>query len=105
MFQTITVNGSSIPSLKPSFKSPAIPLPNAETATLLGLWGIFAAGFVVRPLGALIFGHIGDTVGRNKTLTISIICMALPTVIIGYVSLNLDSYIYIYYNIVTISNI
>ncbi len=44
---------------------------------------MFAAAFVVRPLGALIFGHIGDTQGRNKTLTISIICMAVPTIIIG----------------------
>ena len=42
-----------------------------------------AAGFIVRPLGAIIFGHIGDTYGRNRTLAISIVCMAVPTVIIG----------------------
>ena len=40
-------------------------------------------GFVVRPLGALLFGHIGDTYGRNNTLRIAIICMAVPTVVIG----------------------
>jgi MHS family proline/betaine transporter-like MFS transporter len=49
----------------------------------LSYWGSYAAAFVVRPLGALLFGHIGDTVGRNKTLAISIVCMAIPTVVIG----------------------
>ncbi|GBF92045.1 hypothetical protein Rsub_04392 [Raphidocelis subcapitata] len=49
----------------------------------LSFWGIFAIGFVVRPLGALLFGHIGDTVGRNACLLISILCMAASTVLIG----------------------
>lgn len=53
------------------------------TAQALAYWGVYAAAFVVRPIGALIFGHIGDTLGRNRTLTISIVCMAIPTVIIG----------------------
>ncbi len=38
---------------------------------------MYAVGFVVRPLGALIFGHIGDTWGRNTTLRIAIVCMAV----------------------------
>lgn len=45
--------------------------------------GVFAAAFVVRPLGGLMFGHIGDTWGRNKSLTIAIFCMAIPTTVIG----------------------
>lgn len=34
-------------------------------------------GFIVRPLGALVFGYIGDKYGRNRTLTIAIVCMAV----------------------------
>ena len=33
-------------------------------------------GFIVRPLGALIFGYIGDKYGRNRTLTIAIVCVS-----------------------------
>jgi len=47
------------------------------------LWGVFAAGFVVRPIGAIIFGHVGDMVGRKLSLMVSITAMALPTVLIG----------------------
>jgi MFS family permease len=44
---------------------------------------VFAAGFVVRPLGALLFGHVGDKTGRNKSLTMSIFVIAVATTIIG----------------------
>ena len=54
--------------------------PNAQALTY---WGVYAATFVVRPVSALIFGHSGGTLGRNRTLTISIICMSIPTVVIG----------------------
>lgn len=44
---------------------------------------IFAIGFLMRPLGGIIFGHIGDILGRKISLTISIIGMGISTLIIG----------------------
>lgn len=46
-------------------------------------FGAFAAGFLMRPVGALIFGHLGDRYGRKRALLISIFLMTLPTLIIG----------------------
>lgn len=42
-----------------------------------------AVGFVTRPVGALAFGHLGDTRGRGMCLLLSVIFMGVPTVIIG----------------------
>ncbi|MEL6279232.1 MAG: MFS transporter [Pseudomonadota bacterium] len=53
------------------------------TVSLLAAFGAFAAGFLVRPLGAIVFGYIGDKLGRSRALTISIWAMAIPTVLIG----------------------
>jgi MFS family permease len=53
--------------------------PAAFIFTLLA----FAAGFAVRPFGALLFGHIGDLVGRKYTFIITITCMGLGTFLIG----------------------
>jgi MHS family proline/betaine transporter-like MFS transporter len=50
-----------------------------ETLTL----AVFAAGFVVRPIGGIIFGSIGDKFGRRTALVIGIITMAIPTAGIG----------------------
>jgi MHS family proline/betaine transporter-like MFS transporter len=52
---------------------------------LLNTYGIFALGFFMRPLGGLIFGHIGDKVGRKQALLISVLLMAIPTALIGMV--------------------
>ncbi len=43
----------------------------------------FAAGFAVRPFGALVFGHIGDLVGRKYTFIVTISCMGMGTFLIG----------------------
>src|SRR5258708_2250649 len=43
----------------------------------------FAAGFVMRPFGAVVFGRIGDMVGRKKTFMITIVIMGLSTVGVG----------------------
>jgi len=51
--------------------------------SLLKSFGVFAVGFVMRPVGAVLFGHIGDRYGRKKALTISIIMMAVSTTAIG----------------------
>lgn len=50
---------------------------------LLMTYGIFASGFLMRPIGALFFGYIGDKYGRKKALELSIVFMALPTMLIG----------------------
>ena len=52
---------------------------NNEYISLISAFGVFAAGFFMRPLGAVIFGHIGDKFGRRTALTSSIILMAICT--------------------------
>jgi len=53
------------------------------TAGLIATYGIFAAGFMMRPLGAALFGWFGDRYGRARTMQISVAMMALPTLLIG----------------------
>jgi MHS family proline/betaine transporter-like MFS transporter len=58
--------------------------PSDDAATsLIAAFGVFAAGFLMRPLGGIVFGHIGDRVGRTAALTISVLAMAIPTFLIG----------------------
>ena len=70
--------------LAPFFASLFFPSGN-QTAALLGAFGAYAAGFLVRPFGALIFGRIGDLVGRKYTFLVTIVTMGLSTVLIGCV--------------------
>src|SRR2546430_1598150 len=58
--------------------------PGNYTFQLLGAFGAYAAGFLVRPFGALIFGRIGDLVGRKYTFLITITVMSLATVLVGF---------------------
>lgn len=53
------------------------------TTSLILTYLTFAAGFVARPLGAVLFGRIGDKFGRKRALTASMILMAIPTGCIG----------------------
>lgn len=53
------------------------------TASLLAAFGVFAAGFLMRPVGGLIFGYVGDRYGRKAALTASVLAMAIPTFLIG----------------------
>ncbi|WP_421183359.1 MFS transporter [Aeromonas enteropelogenes] len=46
-------------------------------------FGIFAAGYLARPLGGIVMAHFGDLIGRKRMFTLSIIMMALPTLLIG----------------------
>lgn len=46
-------------------------------------FGIFAAGYLVRPLGGIVMAHFGDLVGRKKMFSLSILLMAVPTLCIG----------------------
>ncbi|MEJ2604031.1 MAG: MFS transporter [Gammaproteobacteria bacterium] len=52
-------------------------------ASLLATYGVFAAGFVMRPLGSALFGWFGDTFGRTTTMLVSGALMALPTFALG----------------------
>jgi MFS transporter, MHS family, proline/betaine transporter len=62
----------------------AIFFPSEQpSVSLLSAFGVFAIGFLARPLGALLFGYIGDTVGRRDALSWSIVLMAIPTVVVG----------------------
>jgi MFS family permease len=54
-----------------------------ETAQLLASLATFGAGFGVRPLGAIVFGHVGDLVGRKYTFLITMTAMGLGTALIG----------------------
>jgi MHS family proline/betaine transporter-like MFS transporter len=51
---------------------------------LIETLSIFAIGFLCRPLGALLFGYLGDKYGRAKTLRLSILMISLPTLLIGF---------------------
>ena len=53
------------------------------TTSLLAAFAVFAVGFLMRPLGAVLFGHIGDRVGRGPALLWSVLAMAVPTFVIG----------------------
>ena len=54
-------------------------------ASLLQAFGVFAVGYLMRPLGALWFGYYGDKLGRKKMLSTSIIAMAVATTFIGFI--------------------
>lgn len=57
--------------------------PGNETAALLASLATFGAGFAIRPLGAVIFGRLGDRVGRKRTFLITIVLMGLSTALVG----------------------
>jgi MFS transporter, MHS family, proline/betaine transporter len=60
--------------------------PSEDPLTsLLATFGVFAVGFVMRPLGGVLFGRIGDRFGRKSALIFSILMMAIPTALIGFI--------------------
>ncbi len=56
--------------------------PASDLAEMMAM-AVFAAGFFVRPLGAVVFGNIGDRFGRRIALVVGILTMAVPTAAIG----------------------
>lgn len=59
--------------------------PSTDPAvSTIAAFGAFAAGFLVRPIGGVVFGQIGDLLGRKRALMLSVICMAVPTVLIAF---------------------
>ena len=54
-----------------------------DTAALLATLATFATGFIVRPFGALVFGRMGDLVGRKHTFLLTLLLMGGSTALIG----------------------
>src|SRR5258706_3389144 len=69
-------------TLAPFFAALFFPAGN-EHASLLSAFATYAAGFLVRPFGAVIFGRIGDLVGRKYTFLITIVVMGGATFAVG----------------------
>ena len=57
----------------------------ASGAALIKTVGTFTAGFLIRPFGALVFGRVGDLVGRKYTFLVTLSGMGLSTALIGFV--------------------
>jgi MFS family permease len=62
------------------FFSPTLP----EWMRQLQTFGIFAAGYLARPLGGIVMAHFGDTRGRKRMFNLSVLLMAIPTLLIGF---------------------
>ncbi|MDF3832363.1 MFS transporter [Cupriavidus basilensis] len=61
------------------FFPPSVP----DWLRQLQTFGIFAAGYLARPLGGIIMAHFGDLLGRKKMFTLSILLMSVPTLLMG----------------------
>jgi MFS family permease len=64
------------------FRSQFFPGVSPLAGTLATL-GTFAVGFVARPLGGIVFGHVGDKIGRKMTLVTTLVTMGVATFLIG----------------------
>lgn len=63
---------------------PALFFPGSDPATaLLASFATFSIAFFARPLGAIVFGHFGDKIGRKVTLVAALLTMGISTVVIG----------------------
>ena len=69
-------------TLAPFFAALFFPKGN-DTAALLSAFATYAAGFLVRPFGALVFGRVGDLVGRKYTFLVTIVVMGFATFAVG----------------------
>jgi len=60
--------------------------PNSDPLVgTLNAFGIYAVGFIARPVGAAIFGHYGDRIGRKSTLIITLMLMGIATFLVALV--------------------
>lgn len=66
----LVLNGAFFPTLDPA-------------VGLIAAFGTFTVGFIARPIGALIFGHIGDKWGRKNTLIVTLVMTGAVTILIG----------------------
>src|ERR1700744_2097439 len=80
-FYDFSIYGTAAALVFPTVFFPHLSTAMATTASM----GTFAAAFVSRPLGAVIFGYFGDRLGRKKTLVATLLIMALSTVSVGLI--------------------
>lgn len=59
------------------------PVDTAPWLSQLQVYGIFAAGYLARPLGGIVMAHFGDLAGRKRMFTLSVFLMSVPTLLIG----------------------
>lgn|SRR5574340_1134132 len=64
------------------FNQQFFPDQSSFVGTMLA-FATFAVGLVVRPIGGVIFGHIGDRIGRKKTLALTMFVMGIATALMG----------------------
>jgi MFS family permease len=77
-------------TLAPFFAALFFP-PGNDTAALLSAFATYAAGFLVRPFGAIVFGRVGDLVGRKYTFLVTILVMGASTFAVGLLPTFSDS--------------
>jgi metabolite-proton symporter len=80
-FYDFVIYGTAAALVFPTVFFPHLSPAMATVASM----GTFAAAFLSRPLGAVVFGHFGDRLGRKKTLVATLLIMALSTVTVGLV--------------------
>jgi MHS family proline/betaine transporter-like MFS transporter len=61
----------------------------SQLAAMIWTFSIFASGFIMRPIGAIFFGHLGDKIGRKSSLLITVILMAFSTTAIGFIPVDI----------------
>lgn len=59
-------------------------------AQLLNTFAVFAVGYLARPVGGVLFGYLGDRIGRKRALQVSIVAMAVPTSLIAFMPTQAD---------------
>lgn len=57
---------------------------SSPTVSLISTFGVFAAGFLMRPIGSVLLGHVADRMGRSRALLLSVALMAIPTTLIAF---------------------
>ncbi|AKS33035.1 MFS transporter [Mycolicibacterium goodii] len=65
------------------FNHAFFPDQSSLVGTMLA-FATFAVGFVVRPIGGFVFGHVGDRIGRKKTLALTMLLMGVATALMGF---------------------
>ena len=78
-FYNLTLYGFFVATIAQTF----FPADDALFSLISSL-SVYAVGFVIRPLGATVFGYIGDRLGRRKALGLSIFLMGIPSLIISF---------------------
>src|SRR5256885_4064057 len=72
------------------FLAPIFFPSDNPTASALSAFAAYAAGFLVRPFGAVVFGALGDIIGRKYTFLVTITAMGLATVVMGFLPTHND---------------